>query len=204
MTNNLTKTSDNSDLNWSSHVDKLCTTLKQRLGLLRRIKEKINSQKLKIVAEAIFTSKLRYGMSVYTIPKFEFNNFEQTIDPNVAKLQVIQNDMIRLLMGKSRRNHTNMEKARHQRKIMSVNQLSCYHVAIEMYNIINHKSSDSLHKEMKMVPRGYNLRGLEEGKVNVPEKGKKIMQWFPLPRAKAMEFSPRTHQKNNHKEHLQR
>ena len=81
----------NSDLNWSSHVDKLCTTLKQRLGLLRRIKEKINSQKLKIVAEAIFTSKLRYGMSVYTIPKFEFNNFEQTIDPNVAKLQVMSN-----------------------------------------------------------------------------------------------------------------
>ena len=142
------------------------------------------------MAEAIFTSKLRYGMSVYTIPKFEFNNFEQTIDPNVAKLQVIQNDMIRLLMGKSRRNHTNMEKARHQRKIMSVNQLSCYHVAIEMYNIINHKSSDSLHKEMKMVPRGYNLRGLEEGKVNVPEKGKKSCNGFHYIGPKLWNFLP--------------
>ena len=129
-------------------------------------------------------------MSVYTIPKFEFNNFEQTIDPNVAKLQVIQDDMIRLLMGKSRRNHTNMEKARQQRKIMSVNQLSCYHVAIEMYNVINHKSSDSLHKEMKMVPRGYNLRGLEEGKVNVPEKGKKSCNGFHYMGPKLWNFQP--------------
>ena len=35
----------NSDLNWTSHVDKLSIALKQRLGLLRRIKHKINSNK---------------------------------------------------------------------------------------------------------------------------------------------------------------
>ena len=119
----------NSDLNWTTHVDKLCTTLKQRLGLLRRIKYKINSHKLQIVAEAIFQSKLRYGISVYTIPKFEFNNLEQTMDPNIAKLQVIQNDMMRLLVGKSRKSYTNMEKVRKELKMMSVNQLSVYHVA---------------------------------------------------------------------------
>ena len=33
----------NSDLTWTTHVEKLCATLKQRLGLLRRIKYKINS-----------------------------------------------------------------------------------------------------------------------------------------------------------------
>ena len=156
------------------------------MGLLGRIKHKINSHKLKIVAEAIFSSKMRYGMSVFTIPKFEFNNFEQAIDSNIAKLQVIQNDMIRLLIGKSRKSQTNMEKARHQLKIMSVNQLSCYHVAIEMYNIMNNMSSVSLHKEMKMVPRGYNLRGLEEGKVLMPEScngfhyiGPKLWNFLP-------------------------
>ena len=180
----------NSDLNWSTHVDKLITTLKQRLGLLRRIKNKINSHKLKIVAEAIFSSKMRYGMSVFTIPKFEFNNLEQTIDSNIAKLQIIQNDMIRLLIGKNRNSKTNMEKTRHQLKIMSVNQLSCYHVAIEMYNIINYKSSDSLHEEMKLVPRGYNLRGLEEGKVQVPEKGKKSCNGFHYIGPKLWNFLP--------------
>ena len=180
----------NSDLNWKTHVEKLCSSLKQKLGLLRRIKHKINNQKLKIVAEAIFSSKMRYGMSVFTIPKFEFNNLEQTIDPNVAKLQVIQNDMIRLLIGKTRKNHTNMEKTRHKMKIMSVNQLSCYHVGIEMYNIINHKSSDTLHEEIKKVPRGYNLRGLEDGKVQVPEKVKKSCNGFHYIGPKLWNFLP--------------
>ena len=50
-------------------MDALCGKLKQRLGLLRRIKEKIPSDKLKIIAEAIFNSKLRYGISVYLKPR---------------------------------------------------------------------------------------------------------------------------------------
>ena len=62
--------------------------------------------------------------------------------------------------------------------MMSVNQLSVYHTAIEMFNIINNKSSVALHEEMKIQPRGYNLRGMEEGKVQVPEKGKKSCNGF--------------------------
>ena len=181
----------NSDLNWTTHVDKLSTTLKQRLGFLRRIKYKVNSNKLQMIAEAIFQSKLRYGISVYTIPKFEFNNLEQAMDPNISKLQVIQNDMMRLLIGKDRKSHTNMEKLRNELGMMSVNQLSVYHVAIEMFNIINNKSSESLHEEMKMESRGYGLRGLEEGKVRVPEKGKKSCNGFHYMGPKLWNFLPK-------------
>ena len=105
-------------------------------------------------------------------------NLEQSMDPNISKLQVIQNDMLRLLVNKKRDSHTNMEKLRNKLKMMSVNQLSCYHTAIEMFNIINNKSSASLHEEMKQVPKGYSLRGLEDGTVNVPEKGKKSCNGF--------------------------
>ena len=61
--------------------------------------------------------------------------------------------------------HTNMEKLRNELKMMSVNQLSCYHTAVEMFNIINYKSSASLHEELIQVPKGYGLRGLEDGTV---------------------------------------
>ena len=47
-----------SDLDWKAHISKLCSVLKQRMGLLRRIKNKISKEKLQIVAEAIFTSKI--------------------------------------------------------------------------------------------------------------------------------------------------
>merc|ERR1711884_873692 len=85
------------------------------------------------------------------------------MDPNIAKLQVIQNDMMRLLKGKDRKSRTNMEKLRQELRMMSVNQLSVYHVAIEMFNIINNKSSESLHEEMKLESKGYGLRGLDDG-----------------------------------------
>ena len=168
----------NSDLNWSTHVSKLCIALKQKLGLLRRIKYKTNSEKLQMIAEAIFQSKLRYGISVFTIPKYEFKNQEQTMDPNITKLQVIQNDMLRLLVNKKRDSHTNMEKVRNELRMMSVNQLSCYHTAIEMFNVINNNSSATLHGEMIQVPKGYSLRGLEDGTVLVPGRGKKNCNGF--------------------------
>ena len=38
---------------------------------------------LQIVSEAIFQSKIRYGISVNLIAKFEFNNSEQAMDPNM-------------------------------------------------------------------------------------------------------------------------
>ena len=36
------------------------------------------------------------------------------MDPNIAKLQVVQNDMIRVLNGKYRGDHTNMKKLREE------------------------------------------------------------------------------------------
>ena len=88
-----------SSLDWSKHVDDLCFVLKQRLGIVARIKTKVRSEKIQLFSDAIFTSKIRYCMSVYTKPKFEFNHLEQPMDPNIAKLQVVQNDLLRVIFG---------------------------------------------------------------------------------------------------------
>ena len=71
-----------------------------------------------------------------------------------------------------------MQKLREDNKIMSVNQLSVYHVAMDMYNIIYHASSDLLQREFKLEPGRYELRSLEDGKVKVPEKMKKSCTGF--------------------------
>ena len=54
----------------------------------------------------------------------------------------------------------------------------CNHVPKEMYNIINNASSGPLQRKMRIEPTGYNLRSLEDGKVKVPDKGKKICTGF--------------------------
>ena len=97
-----------SNLDWDTHVDLLCISLKQRMGLLARAKDKVTKEKLQIISEAIFMSKVRYGLAVYTKPKYEFNHLKQHMDPNVARLQVIQNDLLRMMQGHSGKSHTNM------------------------------------------------------------------------------------------------
>ena len=81
----------------------------------------MNNQKMSVIADAIFQSKLRYGIAAYSSPKFEFNHLEQPMDPNLAKLQVVQNDMLRILNGKTRSDHTNMQKLKEELEVMPVN-----------------------------------------------------------------------------------
>ena len=130
------------------------------ISLLKRAKRKVNNEKMSMIADAIFQSKLRYGIAAYGSPKFEFNHMEQPMDPNLAKLQVVQNDMLRILNGKTRGDLTNMQKLREELKIMSVNQLSVYHTAMEMFNIVNNASSEPLQRKINFEQRGYQLRSL--------------------------------------------
>ena len=100
------------------------------------------------------------------------------MDPNIAKIQVVHNDLLRVIYGKSRQSHTNMQKLREKNKIMSINQLSIYHVAMDMFGIINNSSSDFLHEEFKIEKKRYELRCNDDGQVRVPDKMKKSCTGF--------------------------
>ena len=54
----------NSDFTWNVHVEKVA----KRIGLLRRIRNRIPKAKLVMIAEAIFNSKICFGISVYLNP----------------------------------------------------------------------------------------------------------------------------------------
>ena len=156
------------ELTWDEHVDKLCKTLKQRMGLLRRIKYKVKKDKLAIIAEAIFTSKIRYGLAVYSRPRL---NEMDPVDPELQKLQVLQNDMMRVVHGLRRSDHTNMAKLREEEGIMSVNQLSYYHHLVEMYNVIWKNSSMQLKRKIQQLTGGdHQLRNETRGDLRIPIK----------------------------------
>ena len=61
-----------------------------------------------------------------------------------------------------------MTKLRKSIKIFSVNQMCCYQVLIEAFNIIKNVASDTLYKEwMHQDIRRYPLRGERQGEVKV-------------------------------------
>ena len=137
-----------SDLDWTVHVDMVCKALKQRLGILKRLKYRVHKSKLSVIAEAIFTSKIRYGLAVYSNPR---TCEEETEDSELRRLQVLQNDMLRLINGHTRAEHINMKELRARTKSMSVNQLSVYHIVMEMYNVIWRNSSTQLKRKMQKI-----------------------------------------------------
>ena len=74
--------------------------LKKRVGLLKRIKKRIPKEKLTIIAEAIFNSKIRYGIAVYLIPIFDREEVKmEKLPPHTKELQIVQNSMVRVILG---------------------------------------------------------------------------------------------------------
>ena len=80
---------------------------------MRRIRNRIPKEKLIMIAEAIFNSKIRYGISVYLTPVFEEEDLKcEKLPKNTNILQTLQNQMIRVIYGMKRQNHINMKNIR--------------------------------------------------------------------------------------------
>ena len=121
----------NSDFTWNSHVDKISMELKNRISLLKRIKQRVPRNKMVMIAEAIFNSKLRYGISVYLTPIYDQEDLKSNKrSHNIYTLQVLQNSMIRVIQGLNKKKHVNMQKVREKLKMMSVNQMAIYHTLL--------------------------------------------------------------------------
>ena len=88
----------NNDLDWKSHIEEISKKLKQRIGLLCRIKKRVTRDKLIDVAECIFNGVMRYGITVYTNPIFETEDLKSRKLPgSTRELQILQNNMIRVI-----------------------------------------------------------------------------------------------------------
>ena len=138
------------DLNWDCHIEELKKKLKQRIGLLKRLRHVIPKNVLRLAAEAIFTSKLRYGIASYLCPKLKD---EPGSNATLKELTVIQNDMLRAITGKKLSDHKTKESLRRETKTMSVNQICVYHIMLETYGILKLDSSPIL-KKMLLEKQG--------------------------------------------------
>ena len=90
------------------------------------------------------------------------------ITPETNKLQVIQNNMLRMIFRYKLGDKTNMTTLRNNIKMFSINQMVCYHVILEAYNIIHHGSSEAIQKKWNQKEsRKYPLRKERQNQVQV-------------------------------------
>ena len=69
-------------------IDIALIELRKRTGLLRRIKPRLPVDKLIMIAESIFNSVLRYGISLYITPTYEKEDVKaRKLPGNTKELQ---------------------------------------------------------------------------------------------------------------------
>ena len=78
--------------------------------------------------------------------------------------------IIRLLRGLKQADHINMKKVRKQINMLSVNQMSVYHTAMEAYNIINRTSSEQLQGKLSRHDGKHSERNNANNELYVPKK----------------------------------
>ena len=161
----------NSNFNWNSHIKELVTVLKKRIGLLKRMKKRVPKDKLVIIAEAIFNSKIRYGLAVYLKPTFDKEEVKtEKLSAHTKELQVVQNSMIRVIRGLKQADHINMKKVRKQINMLSVNQMSVYHTVMEAFNITNRTASEQLQNKLIKHEGRHSERSVANNELYVPKE----------------------------------
>ena len=103
-----------------------------------------------MIADAIFNSKIRYGIALYLKPTSETEEVKaRHLSTEARKLQIIQNNMIRMIFSYKPLDKVNMEELREKIGMFSVNQMNCYHVLIEAFNVIHFGSAEKIQKKWK-------------------------------------------------------
>ena len=103
-----------------------------------------------MIAEAIFSSKIRYGIALYLNPVSDPEDVKaKKLSVEARKLQTLQNNMIRVIFEYRQEDMINMEKLRKDIGMFSVNQMNCYHVLIEAFNVIHYGSAPSIQEKWK-------------------------------------------------------
>ena len=125
------------NLKWSEHFHGkggVIPSLNQRLFLLRRLKSQLNKQSLRKVAEAIFTSKIRYGLQLLGKVRVKINDPKQG---DLDSIQKIQNKLIRMLNNVTLVDRQSTKSLLSNIDMLSVNQLNASIKLTEVWKAIN-------------------------------------------------------------------
>ena len=125
-----------------------------------------------MIAEAIFNTKIIYGIAVYLTPVFDKKDLKvEKLSKNASMLQSLQNKMIRVILGCRKEQHVNMQKLRNRIRMMSVNQMNIYHTLLEAHNITSNFSSEQIRVKWDTdTEKKYCSRRSGKNYLKVPQK----------------------------------
>ena len=137
-------------------------SLNSRLYLIKRMKNKINPDRLKKVANGIWTSKLRYGLQLYSKVR---TNCQDPTNLNMDRLQVSQNKLARVLENVQLKDRTPTLTLLTNQKMLSVNQISAQIKLTEIWKALNIPKFPLKVNRQEAAEDGRITRGVTTGKL---------------------------------------
>ena len=122
------------DLRRTQQLSKLESKLRSRLYTLRQMEQVIPKVLLKRVADGIFMSVLRYGLGIFCPIRVEESDPHHS---NIEGIRVVFNNMLRLLCGSKRTEHTSIQSMLDHLGWLSINQLAAEVRLIEVWKSLN-------------------------------------------------------------------
>ena len=123
--------------NWKEHFsgsDGLINALNKRTFIIRRIKNQLPKKNIMQIVQALWMSKLRYGLQLCNQVRVKASD---SLNSNMKAVQVAQNKMLRMLEGISLKEHITSISLLQKHNIPSVNQLAGEIKLIEAWKSIN-------------------------------------------------------------------
>ena len=111
----------------------MCSELDQRIGVLKRLQYEFSQNNLKMLADGLVLSKIRYGISIYSQTRLHDH------DPPVGliqKLQVKQNKAMRIVLRKRRLDKISTKNLLEDIGWLSVNQMTCKNLVTDIWKVL--------------------------------------------------------------------
>ena len=108
--------------------------MQPRLFLIKIIKNQLSADRLKKVADGIWTSKLRYGLQLYG--KVRTNNTDP-MNSTIKKLQIAQNKFARVLENVFLKDRMSTKTLLTNQVMLSVNQVAAQIKLTDMWKANN-------------------------------------------------------------------
>ena len=159
----------NSELTWKNHLygdgenEGLVSQLSKRIGILKKLSTRMSKERLKLFASGIYYSKLSYCLpvfgNVFGLERYKEVNSRYTsfTTSDNQRLQVLQNNLNRLLTGAHYRTPTSelLEKT----SSLSIQQMIAFQTLLMMHKIIKSGKPTYLANKVQERSEVRHLRG---------------------------------------------
>ena len=110
----------------------MTSSINYALSTLKRLVNHLGHKELKTIADGLIMSKIRYALPVFAGESIRFRETDPQ-SSSTRRIQCLQNEMLRTIKGKRRRDHVRISDMLESTTMLSVNQLASYGTLMEIW-----------------------------------------------------------------------